>query len=178
MFPGITNQIPCFTLYCCVAGLLKGIIEIENMKKFLITISGILCVFFAFSQDNRNPPETVRKSFQNEYPRSKPGQWSQSGGSWNVSFNDKDHNNGEVTAHFDGNGSHTDTYVPYNRKDVPAPVMDNVKSKYSGSGSSQFTRIDRSGGNSVYQVNLKSKKEQKTVYMDEKGQETNYHGGH
>jgi hypothetical protein len=161
-----------------VAEFLKQDNKICNMKKLLMVLAGLLGVFFAFSQDYRNPPKTVRKSFQSEYPQSKQGQWSHSNGSWNVSFDDKDHGNGAVTAHFDGNGNHTDTHVPFDRNDVPAPVLDNVKSRYSGSGNSEFTRIDRSGGSSVYQVNLNSKRAHKTVYMDEQGKETKYHDSH
>ena len=148
------------------------------MKKFLLTITGLFCVFIAFSQSHQRPPAAVQKSFQNDYPQSKSGQWSHSNGSWNVSFTDKDHNNGEVTAHFNDNGDHTDTHVPYDRNDVPAPVTDKVKNNYSGYSKADFTRIDQAGGNSVYQVNLKNKNAHKTVYMDERGNETKYKASH
>jgi hypothetical protein len=148
------------------------------MKKFLLTIPALFCIFIAFSQNHRRPPTTVQKSFQHDYPQSKPGQWSYSGGIWNVSFTDKDHDNGEVTAHYSGNGEHTDTYIPYDRNDVPAPVAENVKKNYSGYSNSEFTRIDRADGNSVYRVNLKSKKAHKTVYVDERGNETKYRDSH
>jgi hypothetical protein len=148
------------------------------MKKFLLTIPGLFCIFIAFSQNNHRPPTTVQKSFQNDYPQSKSGQWSHSSGSWNVSFTDKDHNNGEVTAHFNDNGDHTDTHVPYDRNDVPAPVTNNVKNNYSGYGNADFTRIDRADGNSVYQVNLKNKNAHKTLYMDERGNEAKYQDRH
>jgi hypothetical protein len=81
-------------------------------------------------------------------------------------------------SHFNDNGDHTDTHVPYDRNDVPAPVTDNVKNNYSGYGNADFTRIDRAGGNSVYQVNLKNKNAHKTVYMDEQGKETKYQDSH
>jgi hypothetical protein len=148
------------------------------MKKLLLTIPALFCILFAFSQTHHRPPTTVQKSFQHDYPQSKPGQWSYSGGSWNVSFTDKDHDNGEVTAHYSENGDHTDTYIPYDRSDVPAPVMDNVKKNYSDYSKSEFTRIDRADGNSVYRVNLKSKKAHKTVYVDERGNETKYRDSH
>ena len=148
------------------------------MKKLLLTIPALFCICIAFSQNNHRPPTTVQKSFQHDYPQSKPGQWSYSGGSWNVSFTDKDHDNGEVTAHYSDNGEHTDTYIPYDRNDVPAPVTDNVKKNYSGYSNSEFTRIDRADGNSVYRVNLKSKKAHRTVYVDERGNETKYRDSH
>ena len=95
-----------------------------------------------------------------------------------MNFTDQDHNNGEVTAHFTENGGHADTHVPYDRSDVPAPVRDNVKHKYQGYGNADYTRIDRADGNSVYQVNLKNKRTHKTVYMDERGNETRYEDRH
>ena len=95
-----------------------------------------------------------------------------------MSFTDRDNDNGEVTAHYGDNGEHTDTYIPYDRNDVPAPVMDNVKKNYSDYGNSQFTRVERADGNSVYRVNLRNKKTHKTVYVDEGGNETKYRGSH
>jgi hypothetical protein len=148
------------------------------MKKLLLTIPALFCLFFAFSQNIHHPPTTVQKSFQHDYPQSKPGHWSHSGGIWNVSFTDKDHDNGEVTAHYSDIGEHTDTYIPYDRNDVPAPVADNVKRNYSGYGASEYTRIDRADGNSVYRVNLKNRKSHKTVYVDERGNETKYRDSH
>jgi hypothetical protein len=161
-----------------VAGLLHFYAKRWHMKKFLLTIPGLFCIFIVFSQNNHRPPTAVRKSFQNDYPQSKSGQWSHSRGGWNVSFTDKDHDNGEVTAHFNDNGDHTDTHVPYDRNDVPAPVKDNVRNNYSGYGNADFTRIDRADGNSVYQVNLKNKNAHKTVYMNERGKETKYQDSH
>ncbi|HEV3413169.1 MAG TPA: hypothetical protein VG101_11855 [Puia sp.] len=148
------------------------------MKKFLLTITASFCIIIAFSQYNHRPPTAVQKSFQHDYPQSKPGHWSHSGGNWNVSFTDRDNDNGEVTAHYGDNGEHTDTYIPYDRNDVPAPVMDNVKKNYSDYGNSQFTRVERADGNSVYRVNLRNKKTHKTVYVDEGGNETKYRGSH
>ncbi|HLX65907.1 MAG TPA: hypothetical protein VKR41_02895, partial [Puia sp.] len=61
---------------------------------------------------------------------------------------------------------------------VPAPVSDNVKKNYSGYGNADFTRIDRADGPSVYRVSLKNKKAHKTVYVDERGNETKYRDSH
>ena len=148
------------------------------MKKLPLTIAALFSIFIAFSQNHRQPPTSVQKSFQHDYPQSKPGQWSYSGGSWNVNFTDKDHDNGEVTAHYTDNGDHTDTYIPYDRNDVPAPVTDNVKRNYAPYSAADYTRIDGASGKSVYRVNLKSKNAHKTVYVDERGNETKYKDSH
>jgi hypothetical protein len=149
-----------------------------NMKKSIITVLFGMGVFFAFSQKGNNPPDNVSKSFQKEYPKSQPAQWTQSKTGWNVDFEDKDNNNGEATAHFDANGKHLDTRVPYDNKDVPAPVVKNVKSRYPGSDNLEYTRIDRPGEAGVYQVNLSDKGAKKTVYMDNKGQQKDYKDNH
>ncbi len=137
-----------------------------------------LGVIFAFSQNGHNPPDNVRKSFQKEYPKSQPANWNQSKTGWSVDFEDKDHNNGEATAHFDASGSHVDTHVPYDNNDVPAPVIENVNSSYPGSDNQEYTRIDRPGESGVYQVNLSQHGTPKTVYMDNKGEKKNYRDKH
>src|ERR1700730_16096411 len=145
------------------------------MKKTIVTILFGMGVFFAFSQNGHNPPENVRNYFQKEYPKSKPTSWTQTKTGWNADFEDKDHDNREANAHFDTKGRHIDTQVPYDNKDVPAPVAKNVKSKYPGSDNLEYTRIDKPGETGVYKVNLSHKGTKKTVYMDNKGQEKNYH---
>ena len=148
------------------------------MKKILLTISALFCIIIAFSQHSHRPPTAVQKSFQHDYPQSKPGHWSHSGGNWNVSFTDRDYDNGEVTAHYADNGEHNDTYIPYDRNDVPAPVSDNVKRHYSSYGNADFTRIEQADGNSVYRVKMKNKRAHRTVYVDEQGNETRYRDSH
>jgi hypothetical protein len=142
------------------------------MKKSLITVLCAGCFYFGFSQNDYNPPRHVRESFQKEYPQSQPGQWNHSSAGWSVNFDDRDHNNGEVTAHFDGSGRHIDTHVPYDNNDVPAPVMDHVRSRYPGSDQYDVTRIDRSG-QGVYQFRLRHQKKSRTLYLDENGQQRN-----
>ena len=148
------------------------------MKKSLITMLCMVSAFIAFSQNKNNPPKNVQESFQKEYPQSKSTAWVHSNTGWSVNFEDRDHNNGEVTANFDGNGKHLDTQIPFDNNDVPAPVKDNVRNNYPNSANYDVTRIDRSGENSVYQVNLKDKKSNKTIYMDEKGQKKDYTSKH
>jgi hypothetical protein len=148
------------------------------MKKSLITMLCGVSVFFAFSQSGYNPPGNLRQSFQKEYPQSQPTQWSHTKVGWSVTFEDRDHNNGEVTAHYDHTGRHLDTHVPYDNNDVPAPVMEKVRNKYPGSDNYAFTRIDRPGENGVYQVHLRHKKRYKTLYVEHNGQERDFHDRH
>jgi hypothetical protein len=148
------------------------------MKKILITAFCTLTVFMAISGDGNQPPRNVRQSFQKEYPNSKSREWIHSGTGWSVNFEDRDHNYGEVTAHFDSRGRHLDTHIPYASNDVPAPVAEKVRHSYSKYGNYDVTRIDRSGENSVYRLNLRSKTRSKTVYVDEKGEKRSYHAAY
>src|ERR1022692_1859260 len=138
------------------------------MKTCISTILFLLINHFAFSQVN-HPPKSVRESFQKTYPLSQPSHWDRTSGGWSVDFEDKDHDNGEATAHFSSTGRNIDTQVPYDNKDVPAPVVDNLHQKYNGSDNYAFTRIDRPGEKAVYQAQFTHQSKHKTLYVDEKG---------
>lgn len=135
-----------------------------------------LAVLFAFPQRHSTPPESVRQSFTKEYPKSAPTHWNRSGTVWSATFEDRDNDNGEATAHFDAQGRYMDTHVLYDNHDVPAPVTENINKQYPGSDHQKYTRIDRPRNGDLYQVNLKHQGKSKTLYVDDKGQETHYAG--
>src|SRR5665213_190292 len=148
------------------------------MKKVILLFLGGFSVFVAFSQDRNGPPDNIRQSFQKQYPQSQPNQWKHTGGSWNVNFEDRDHDNGESTAHFDRTGRHVDTHIPYDNQDVPAPVMDRMQNRYPGSDSYAFTRIERGDGHPVFQVHFRHRRKFRTLYVDERGRERQYQDRH
>ena len=135
-------------------------------------------IVFGFSQHDHTPPKQVSESFQREYPRSKPSQWSRSNDSWSVSFTDRDHDNGEATAYFDASGKHVDTHIPYEKNDVPVSVRNHTHDSYGASDQYDYTRIDHSGEKAVYRTKVKHKKQVKTIYMDSDGHERDYHDNH
>ncbi|HEY2650110.1 MAG TPA: hypothetical protein VGI38_13010 [Puia sp.] len=148
------------------------------MKKSLFSMILVLPVVFGFAQNDHKPPKQVSESFQREYPQSKPSKWSHSNEGWSVSFQDNDHNNGEATAYFDGSGKHLDTHIPYDQKDVPASVRNHTRDSYGASDQYDYTRIDRSGEKAVYKTQVKHKKHDKTIYMDNNGHERDYQDKH
>ncbi len=137
-----------------------------------------LAVVFGFSQHNNTPPANVSQSFHKEYPKSQASQWSKSDAGWSVSFKDKDHNNGEATAYFDASGRHVETQIPYDKRDVPAPVKSHVQSSYGASDKYDYTRIDHSGEKTVYKTQVKHKNQNKTIYVDNDGHEKDYQEKH
>jgi hypothetical protein len=148
------------------------------MKRSLITMLLGIFVVFGFSQNNHTPPKNVSQSFQKEYPQSQPSQWNQSNDGWNVSFKDKDHNNGAATAYFGASGKHIDTHIPYDSHDVPSKVKKHMQKSYGGSDTYAYTRIDHSGEKSVYKTQVKHKNQDKTIYMDNGGHEKDYQDKH
>ncbi len=148
------------------------------MKKVILLFLSAFTFLLTFSQNGYNPPDNVRQGFQRQYPQSQATQWSHEGGNWNVNFEDRDHGNGESTAHFDGAGRHIDTHIPYDNHDVPGPVMDRMRNHYPGSDDYAFTRIERDDDRGVFQVHFRHRKRYRTIYMDERGREREYHDRH
>ncbi|HXB44099.1 MAG TPA: hypothetical protein VNV85_08590 [Puia sp.] len=148
------------------------------MKTSIATILFLLINLFAFSQDRSSPPKSVRESFQKSYPQSQPTRWDHNSGGWSAVFDDKDHNDGEATAHFDSRGRHVDTHIAYDNADVPTPVVDNLRRKYQGSDNYEFTRIDHPGGGAVFQAKFTHQTKRRTRYFDQTGNEKDYHDRH
>ena len=145
------------------------------MKKILTTILSGVLVSFAFSQAGHHPPTAVSGSFQKEYPHSTASNWTHSATGWSVEFEDRDHDNGEVTVHFDARGRHMDTQIPYEDGDVPAVVKENLRKKYPGADHYEYTRIERAGDRPLYKARFFHKKRYKTAYLDQQGEHRNYH---
>ena len=148
------------------------------MKESIVTLFLGFCFVFGFSQNNHLPPQNISQSFNREYPHSQPSQWTRSNVGWSVSFEDNDHNNGEVMAYFDLSGRHIDTHIPYDYHDVPATVRDHMHNSYGSSDHYEYTRIDHSGENDVYMTHYKHHNHHKTIYMDHDGHEREYHDNH
>ena len=148
------------------------------MKKTLITVLCGMWALIGFAQSHNTPPRQVRESFQKEYPQSHPTRWNHTNNGWYADFEDRDHNYGEVTAHFNANGKYFDTHVLFENNDVPAPVRDQVHSRYPGSANYEYTRINRYDQSNVYQVKFKHHHKNKTLYVDDRGHEVQYHDRH
>jgi hypothetical protein len=144
------------------------------MKKNLIIAVSLLCGFSAFSQNNHQPPARVAESFHREYPQSQATSWAHNGNDWTVNFEDRDHNDGDVIAHFDHNGRHMATYVPYDNHDVPNPIVHRLHSKYAVSDDYEVTRIEHQGDHDYYRVRFHHNNGYRTVYFDHKGNEKKY----
>ena len=133
--------------------------------------------FAILAQDRyHHPPEEVVQSFHKDYPNASKAHWVKTHGQWSANFNDEgEQGYGEMIAHYDGHGRHIGSYIPYDRKDVPQPVLDRVENKYHGGHSYEFTRVESDGDHGYFEVRMHYRGKNKTIYLDEEGNEHDYH---
>ncbi|MDP4217941.1 MAG: hypothetical protein Q8927_17190 [Bacteroidota bacterium] len=146
------------------------------MKKLLIAGVSLLLTQFTFAQNRHEPPAPVRESFQKEYPHSQPNQWIRSSAGWSVSFEDRDNDNGFVTAHFDSRGRHMDTHVRYDNHDVPDHVVKTVQDRYPGAEGYRYVHIERPYAPDLYEIRFRHRGRYRTTYLDENGRVAHYNG--
>jgi hypothetical protein len=141
----------------------------------LLTVAGQL-----IAQSSRHhAPAAVQQSFQKDYPEARNPQWSSTNGQWHASFTDHSQNDmGEMVAHYDQNGRHVDSHIPYDRNDVPAPVIERTHRRYRGGRDYNYTRIEHPGEQPLFQVSLNLQGRHRTMYVDDNGQERKYNDHH
>ena len=150
------------------------------MKKTIICLLLLTPGGLLFAQDyHQHAPDQIQQSFHKDYPDANDARWSHSHGQWHANFKDQGQTDyGEMVAHYDRYGHHVDSHIPYNRSDVPAPVMDHVQSRYRSAHRYRFTRIEHPYGYDLFQVRVNQHGRDKTVYMDEQGRERHYDDRH
>ena len=134
------------------------------------------------AQQNRGEqhvPQAVQHNFQKQYPGAGETHWSSSGGEWHANFTDRSPSDrGEMVAHYDHSGRHLDSHIPYDRNDVPTPVVQHIKKRYPGASDHFYTRIERPGEQPIFQVSLNLNGKHTNKYVDDQGRERNYHDHH
>ena len=110
---------------------------------------------------NYDAPDQVRVTFNKQYPKAEKTHWSRNGSQWTANFRDDEH--GEMYAHYNKNGDHLESRIPYSQSDVPGPVRDMVKQRYPHGRDHEYTKIERNHGNDqFYQVRV-SERDRKSV---------------
>ena len=152
------------------------------MKQILVVIAVLAIGRIAVGQDRRGQqqvPANVQRSFQRDYPQASDTRWTRNGSQWNANFTDRSpKDNGAMVSHYDHNGRHLDSHIPYDRNDVPSTVRDRMEKRYPHGKDYRYTRIEHSGGQPLFQVRLNIGGQAKTTYVDEQGRERSYHDGH
>ena len=133
----------------------------------------------SIAQGHHQAPETVRRSFQRDYPGAQDPQWTSTNGQWNANFTDHSSaDRGEMVAHYDRSGRHVDSHIPYDQGDVPQAIVDRAQTRYPGASGYDYTRIERPDGQPLFQVSLRAHGRHHTLYMDERGRERKYDDHH
>ncbi len=142
-------------------------------------------LFLAFAgslaaQDrDRQAPRAIQQAFHRNYPEARDPQWSSSHGQWSADFTDGSrYDRGEMVAHYDQNGHHVDSHIPYDRNDVPPVVIQRTERNYPGASDYNYTRIESPGRQPLFQVRLNQRGSNKTLYFDDNGRERQYHDRH
>src|SRR5579872_6640976 len=127
------------------------------MKTLLVVLLATSCQLVMAQRGNevQHVPRNVQQRFQRDYPQAADTRWSSSGNEYHADFTDRSPNDrGEMVAHYDRNGHHLDSHIPYDRNDVPSSVVHHVEGSYPGSRDQSYTRIERPGTRPVFQVSM------------------------
>jgi hypothetical protein len=128
---------------------------------------------------DQSVPNTVQHNFKRDYPDAKDTRWSSAGGEWHADFTDHSpQDRGEMVAHYDRTGHHIDSHIPYDRNDVPSPVIHNIEKRYPGASDHSFTRIEKPGTKPVFQVTMNLGGKRTNKYVDDQGRERSYADHH
>lgn len=150
------------------------------MKNTMLAFAILMAGSPLLAQDhNGHAPQRVQQSFHRDYPEANDARWRQTNGQWHADFNDHSREDrGEMVAHYDRYGRHLDSHVRYDPNDVPAPVIERTRTRYHGAQDVRYTRIERPGATSLFQVQLNLGGRTRTNYVDEHGRERTYNDRH
>ena len=149
------------------------------MKNTLLAVLFLATGGFAVAQSrHQTPPAQVRQSFQRDFPGANDARWSQSGNQWHANFNDRSsEDRGQMVAHYDGNGRHIDSHIPYATQDVPQPVYSSARNRYHDDHM-EFTRIEHPSRGDYFEVRGHVRGRIRTTFYDERGHERRYEDRH
>jgi hypothetical protein len=151
------------------------------MKKVLIFLLVVYgqSVHAQRDRGDQQVPRTVQQNFHKQYPDARDTRWSSSGGDWHADFTDHSPaDRGEMVAHYDHSGHHIDSHIPYDRNDVPTPVVRHIEQRYPGGSDHSYTRIERPGKQPLFQISLNLNGKRTHKYVDDQGREKNYEDHH
>lgn len=144
------------------------------MKKTILLATSITVSMMVFAQQHKEHskvPESVRTSWQSDYPNNKDdhNSWDMRNNQWHTRYKDKDHGNRYVDVYYDKNGHRIRSKSLWNRNDLPEAVRDRMNKKYHVHNYQAY-RIDRPEKGVVFQLSWGKT----NVYIDESGNEVKY----
>src|SRR5580765_7603235 len=117
------------------------------MKKifFLMVFCAGSTVLFAQQNNhnrNTNPPQSVQRSWQKDYPNYQNDSWEYRNNQWHTKYQDKDHNNRNVDVYYDRNGHRVMSQSEWDRNDLPEGVRNRMRTRYHSENYNAY-RIER-----------------------------------
>ena len=125
------------------------------------------------SNDQRNPPQQVQQSFRRDNPHAADARWGQNNNQWHAQYRDRDYNNRIAQAYYDPRGRHVDTHIQWERSQLPRNVESRIYTRYH-TRNYQVYRVVRPNSFPLFQIILNIGGGNRTVYVDENGNEVPY----
>lgn len=123
-----------------------------KMKKITLLFTAIMFVS-ATSVCQVNVPDAVKTAFNNKFPNATQVKWEKENKKEleaNFKMNDTD-----VSANFGLDGSWVETETTIPTSELPAAVSNTVNKKYPGAIYGKTEKIEKPGGVTKYEVNIK-----------------------
>ena len=144
------------------------------MKKavFLVMFCASTAMLFAQQTNSRrNPPSSVQRSWQRDYPNynNNDASWQYSNNRWHRSYQDRD-NNRNVDVYYDRNGRRIYAQSEWDRNNLPDRVKQRIRTRYRSDNYTAY-RIERPGRGFYFQISLGGNRK---VYLDERGREVTH----
>src|SRR5690349_3376559 len=98
------------------------------MKKMFFLFVFCASTMMLFAQQNRNyhrnPPQSVQRSWQRDYPNydNDNSSWEYRNSQWHRRYQDRDHNNRNVDVYYDRNGRRVMAMHEWDRNELPDRV--------------------------------------------------------
>jgi hypothetical protein len=147
------------------------------MKKIFAALLLLSSATFAQNRnpgrDRDQPPPTIRHSFDRDHSSPANATWTKSSSNWHASF--RDNNNHNVDSYYDRRGNRIATHREIDRKDVPRDLDTRINARYHANGNYNVRRIERPNAEPLFQISLQLGGGNRTVYMDARGRERQYH---
>ena len=138
------------------------------------SLLSLACFIFSFaiiacSQKitEKDLPAPVKTAFNNKFPGAKDIKWEKENKK-ELEANFK-MNNADVSANFglDGTWVETETTIP--ASELPAAVTNAVNTKYPGAVYGRTEKIEKSGGKTLYEVNITVNNKKKELELNSDG---------
>ena len=124
------------------------------MKKLALMIVAAMITSLSFAQkiQEKDVPDSVKASFQKNYPNIKEVKWDKEGEKYEASF---DLNKIDNSVLFDAQGNLLETEVEIELNQLPKGVLEYVKANYKRQNVKEAAKITDAKGIVVYEAEIK-----------------------